>query len=868
MVVMWPILLVCAAVPPTHTVLAPRAREPLADRALSAGAEGSRRSALEDVGTALRDLDATDPRRRARAERWLAVHLAVRDLPAVAAACRAGSAGTRATLERLLGGEDVLFGLAALLASDVDGAVASIGRAGLVGQVARWSPALLAVPLPEGDVPPDLGQSAQERERLALADRDARALAVRLDRGGFADLIDRLDRLAGAPAPIVLDPLLYAAVRRGPGEPPRPPRLGLGTWRELIEAECATQRLSLRVHGEAPYDMRRLADTRERAGGSSGANTGPGLDTEAEEALAFLREEVGDPAAQSATQIWIGLRGRSAETPFVERLAAWVTAVATEGGDPNLRAASARALASTRWPAAVLWLADHWLATGDAAALEGTLAAAARGLVAPRLVQPAVVRALLDEVDRRIRIEAQGSTPFAERVARALAAFPVVELDGAVDRPAPGLGPTTTELLVEGFSDLEPLAQWVRLVILEGRGRPHTRAAELVRGLLAPPFGRAVSARVAVQALAAWQAVSASGDLPPRVARPAALLQAAVESGLAVDAGRWLAASRARCDWTSAEVAALATRARQSAGQGGVSAPISAPTLALTAAEWAGLQHVAAVVGRGGSEVAWRPVIVRAMASAEGRATFAALARQARETGRLFERDPQHLVRFVRAALEVTTPLGADAPSDAALAFEAWVFDSGLGGGPDGSRPLGAEGPIGAVDTEATLLEAVRRALRGRDGRLDAPTLARLAGLVADPRSGAEARATLLRGLTLRIEAERAAEEAERARKTDGSRPEPDPRAAAELADRLPLEHVVECLARAAEVLADARLDAESETLFGELRSLAGRGWPDLAAFLYDPDWPLDGGAPGSGLDGAVPEAYLALDAWERLFGR
>lgn len=643
------------------------------------------------VAGALRALAAEDAARRASAERWLAAHLTPRDLPEVAAAFaeplavggaapvpRAGDGAVlavREALVRVLASEDHLFGLAALLASDVDPEVAAAGRAALRGQAARWSPALLEPPLSDSDLPLDLTRG----ERENADDFTARAVTLALDRGGFADVLERLDRLGGLPVPLAVDPEVQPGVRRGPSEPTRPQRRVTAPWTEVVRAEVARQRLALRVHGFAAYDDRSLAAPEDSA---------VAADVRGEEALALLRAAL--PRGNGAAFVWVGLRGRGAEASAAERLAVWVTLVAQVGGDPARREAAARALASVRWPAATAWLAERWLATGDPAALEGTLAALARGQVDPRVVTRGAVRALLDDVDRRLAEDLPGSQRYAERVARALAALPPVDATGAAlaDELVPRAG--------GGAGGLDPVAAWVRLAALEAHGRVHGPTAAAAALVLADP---ATPAPLAVQALATWVAVAPPGSAPPRLARPGALAVAAVEAGRAEAISRALAASGALADWSASEV-------QEVAGEDAAS----------RAAERVAWHHLGPLAARGSDLAAWRPSLVRALADDSARAELAAVAARARERA-------------------------GDDDGGAAAAFADLV-----------QRAAGGPSPqVEAFLTEAGLADRAHRAaqLARAESAARAPgraeeALLLLAGLVADPELGAAARTNLV----------------------------------------------------------------------------------------------------------------------------
>lgn len=650
-------------------------------------------SGLRDVATDLAALAAPDPALRSAAERRLTAALRPVDLPTVAAALRGAAPAVADALVRVLGSEDRHFDLAALVAADLDPTVAAHGQAALRGHVARWSTALLAPPLDGDEVPSDLGQDPRERDLLITTDTRERRIAFTLERGGLADLVDRLDRLAGLPVPLVLDPPLHPGVRRVGGVPERPQATLRGAWFDLVRGLVGRQRLGVWLHGEAPYDLRRGDEpTREVD------------DARAEEALEVLRADEGALGGRSAPVLLVALPGRAAELPLVTRLVEWTTVVATPTGDPALREAAARALAASRWSTAVGWLARRWLANGDPAALEGTLAALARGAVEPVLVSPEVVRTLLREADTRLAANAQGSQRFAERVARALAALPAVDMHGA----------PLADAVLAGYGNADPVGRWARLVALEGQGRRHAGAAQLARAALADP---GTPEPLLVEALAALRVLAAPSDAAPTIARPRALLAGAEAAGLLEETGRWLARSRAALTLGAADVVAL-----EAAADEGAALSLAGP-FALDAA----LVHLMAVhrADDAAAVTAWGPTLARTLADPVRRARFAALAREAHGSGLFPGDDPAAFVTLVRDAVgardAITQP-----------AFGAWLADAGL--------------------ATATQRSALLAAARGRRDTAPAEALALAAGLVADPELGAEARELLRAVIVGRID--------------------------------------------------------------------------------------------------------------------
>jgi hypothetical protein len=80
----------------------------------------------------------------------------------------------------------------------------------------------------------------------------------------------------------------------------------------------------------------------------------------------------------------------------------WCVTAARQGNVLR-QSAAARALAALDWAAAVHWFEEWWQSTGDVVALEGLMAASARGRVAPSLQRAASVRSVLAFIDREER---------------------------------------------------------------------------------------------------------------------------------------------------------------------------------------------------------------------------------------------------------------------------------------------------------------------------------------------------------------------------------------------------------------------------------------------------------------------------------
>lgn len=444
--------------------------------------------ARDDVPAQLARLDAPAAAERLDAQRWLSVHLARDDFPLVAERARAGGVEVCRRLAQAVGADDRNLGLAALLLTDRDPAVSEVGERALAERIAAWSASCRDRPLAPRTLPE--GWSGNRPRPLAL-DADSVSLG---------ELVDRLDRLGGGPAPLVLDPSLDPAVRawiperpRGPGSAPRSPT---GSWSALLTQLTSLHGVSFEVLGQR----------------------GP------------------EEAQASRARAWVrvckrGDEGARGDGDTVGHLVGWMRGVLREH-DPRWNAACARALATSGWPGAVRWLAERWGREGDPAALEGLLAAAARGRVAPALGPPARLRRLLTEADRRLAERGVGALAHAERLARALAQLPPLDPRG---EPLVGV-------LLEDWATLGPGSRWVRLVALEGQGRADPRAARVCRDLLSRPG----SSGLRIQALRTLLRVQPADAPPVALADPRALLARARRSGGLDELARLLVATAAR----------------------------------------------------------------------------------------------------------------------------------------------------------------------------------------------------------------------------------------------------------------------------------------------------------------------------------
>lgn len=318
-----------------------------------------------DVRSELERLAHPSSAARAAAGRWLGAHLAYEDRAALERTIQIGDAEVRGRLVEVLGGEDRLAYLAALLGGADDPELARVGRAALASGLQRWSPSAQEPGLTRSDL--HEAMSAWIGPRIHV---DVTLATAPLD-----DVLD----LVVPVAPRGVD----IAVAPGLGRPASAlPRAAIQGSFESVLLELA-ERHDARIVGFAC--------------GEENADSGRWL------LLAPRLQRDDDPQASAA-----------------QRLAQWALDVVGPG-DPEARVASARALAASGWPAGVDLLAQHAVRAHDAAALEGVLLAARRGRIAPVLLKSETQVALRAEIERALS-DVEGGGRRAIRLARALGA--------------------------------------------------------------------------------------------------------------------------------------------------------------------------------------------------------------------------------------------------------------------------------------------------------------------------------------------------------------------------------------------------------------------------------------------------------------
>ncbi|MAF65219.1 MAG: hypothetical protein CMJ84_06130 [Planctomycetes bacterium] len=386
------------------------------------------RHAPDEAQAWLDRLAAPSADERDRAQRWLAVHLVRDDYAALARAAEDGDAELVRRLAGALAADDRHLALAALLLVEDAPALAALGADVLEELVSAWCPGASDLRAPRGTVIRALARVGEHRFELSAG-------VVSLPR-----LAARLARLGDLGVPLVVDPRLE-------GRAPRALTERTGTACDLLAELAHAGRLSLSGVG----------------------------DWEAEQ-----------PGAGAF--VLIAPRGGRSDSG-VELLRAWCASV--QRADERASAA-ARALAASGWPAALAWLERSWFERDHAAALDGLLAAAARGRIAPVLCLDEGRRRVIAAADEGLaRGDAVGRRR-AEEVARALARA------GSLSP----LGEDLSPALLAGWDAGDEERTWVRLTALEGRGALAPAVLARVVEMAERPAGSVALRRAALRVLA------------------------------------------------------------------------------------------------------------------------------------------------------------------------------------------------------------------------------------------------------------------------------------------------------------------------------------------------------------------------------
>lgn len=420
-----------------------------------------------DVGRALADLTAASAPVRAEAQRLLTQTLSLADLDLVTqAVLDSAEPELRWRLAEAVAGdgrnEAERLELASLLAgADPREGPRAVGRQALTSLSLRWLPGARRELDGRSRAEEELAETSRLRwsfdPLLSLGPEAARTVPQSFySESLLVRAVDRLSRHSGESLKLIVTPeaaqiardFESALARLGPTE--EDPQRFQGTCIELMGVLSERYGLELEAHGidrlQAPFVL--------------------------------LRER----------------REATVERTMEGLLARWIRMIQEPESSPSLRRDAARALAASGLPAVLEWLTWRALERADAAALDGVLLAAGRGLAVPQLLSERGQA-------RFLRLLDQSPAP-TNRVARALGVFPGVDVRGRAFAPR----------LFEGYAQLDPAQRFVRLLASEARG---ARAEEVVRAAQWElEAGRAATAPELVLQALRTLAASGSTELP------------------------------------------------------------------------------------------------------------------------------------------------------------------------------------------------------------------------------------------------------------------------------------------------------------------------------------------------------------------
>ena len=414
----------------------------------------------EGVEQALRRLDAPKASERAAAERWLGAHLAPDDLVQVATAAANSGPEALRRLSAALGSDERHFDLVALLLADSQLAARSLGESSMLRLVSDWL----------GDA--GLEPASSLAVLQALIDGRQQEYRWKPRAGHFEEVVEEL---------------VLGTTRHRSSEP------GFERIEVVLNPRLSGARFDPLAGGEASGEVRPPPVIEDEAINLLfHASLVQGV---AVEGFALGRSERARPWLHLVPQDQVGRR--RADELIVE----WVRAVLDEGDAQRARA-GARALGSCGWGAALAWLERRWSGRNDANAMEGVLLAAGRGRVAPMLLQPARVDALLGEADAALAAQDRIGRARAPLITHALANLPPLGLGRA----------ELSERVARGWSGMGPRRRLLRTAILAGMGRAPSAWRDGLRAELASGSGPSSLAQVwtGARALAATEVRPAS----------------------------------------------------------------------------------------------------------------------------------------------------------------------------------------------------------------------------------------------------------------------------------------------------------------------------------------------------------------------
>jgi len=371
---------------------------------LGAAPQGNRLE-FGSVPAALASLRDPNRANRTQAQIWLDERLLPEHAGVVAQALGDG-AETERRLALILGGSDRHFALAARLLVSPTARGQALAREVLVHRYVAWNRGGARAPRSWSEV------------QAGLVEPPGPPVEIDVTHAPLLEVIDQLDRLGGAPVPLLMDPTWSLSV---PLRPFRGSKM-FGTWAEV---------------GATIARMTEARWVLLPAGGSGLEIFGPG-------AMLMMipgGQELADPSAEVLVD-WIAL---------VQRI-----------HDLKSNRVAAMALGRSGWPVALAWLGEMFAADPKSPVLDALLDAAGRGYWCPSLERKEAVLGVLAALDEGIALGGASDVLRAGRLARALRQM------GSVTREGLSLVPD----LARDLSTRSDLGQWVRLEALSAMASP------------------------------------------------------------------------------------------------------------------------------------------------------------------------------------------------------------------------------------------------------------------------------------------------------------------------------------------------------------------------------------------------------------
>ncbi|MAE46699.1 MAG: hypothetical protein CMJ86_07390 [Planctomycetes bacterium] len=381
---------------------------------------------FQSVPHALASLEAPSRSLRTQAQDWLDEHLLPEHTPLLVEALSAG-AETERRLALIIGGRDHHFALAVALLSSPLARGQALGREALIARYLDWNP--------EGSRLPQSWSAVRGR----LSDPPGESVSIDLTGAHLVEVIDQLDRLGGAPLPLLVDP----------------------RWTNPLPIQHSSPGV---LEGSWSLIFNRLA--RQYRG----------------KLMLLPGTDAGQGSPGAGSMLLMVPLGVEFPSPSAEILVDWIKLV-QRPHDRESNRRGAMALARSGWPGALVWLGERFAADASSPVLDALLDAAARGRWCGALDRREALLGVLAELEGGLEVESGAAWMRAGRLARALRAL------GSVTKEGSSLVPD----LVAGLATAKEIGQWVRLEALAAMASPvgssveHPELIAAARAALARP---------------------------------------------------------------------------------------------------------------------------------------------------------------------------------------------------------------------------------------------------------------------------------------------------------------------------------------------------------------------------------------------